>query len=791
MLRVAAGVVVLAAALVLVLRVYVGLSLPEIEGSVELSGLSAGATIARDRHGIPVITAATRADLALATGYAHAQDRFFQMDLIRRQAAGELAGLVGEAAIDTDRQYRLHRFRDLAREVLKAASEPDRELLEQYARGVNAGLASLTAKPFEYLLLGADPEPWRAEDTVLVVYAMFVQLNDSRAQKDVRRGLARRVLPPGVFAWLYPQGTPWDAPMMGTAREVTRYPAADVYSVRDFYIDVQPVRERGGPPLDGSNNWAVSGALTDTGRAIVSNDMHLRHAVPNIFYQLRLVQTGGTPRDVAGVSLPGTPFVAAGSNRHIAWGYTNSYGDWSDAILLEPGAEPGTYRTERGDLPFREHVHRIEVKDGEPVEFRVRETIWGPVDDEAGYPDGDIAISWIAHSPRAVNLKIMALETAETVRDALDIANTMGMPPQNFVVGDEKGNIGWTIAGQIPVRGDIDPMVPVKGSQGAGWTGWRTPGEYPRIVNPPGGRIWTANARVADGAALDIIGDGGYDLGARARQIRDGLLARESFVPADMLAIQYDDRAVFLGRWRDLLLDVLDHGAIRDKEGLAEYRRLVEEWIPRASADSVGYRLVRGFRLEVKGLVFAGLIAPAAAAYDGPVEFLESRQFEAPLWQLVTERPEHLLPANFENWDALLLAAVQAHLGWLETRYGSPLAERAWGEYNTARIRHPLSQALPTMSGWLDMPADRLNGDSNLPKAQGPGFGASERFSVSPGDEENGLMHMPTGQSGHPLSPFYRAGHDSWVRGQPSPFLPGEPAFTLKLEPAGGTLSAD
>lgn len=789
--RAAAGIIVVAAGLMLLLWAYVRASLPDIDGTVSVAGLSRPASIARDRQGIPVITAATRTDLAFATGYAHAQDRFFQMDLIRRQAAGELSALFGAVAIDTDKRYRLHRFRDLARTVLDAASETDRQVLEHYARGVNAGLDSLGAKPFEYLVLRDEPQPWRAEDTVLVVYAMFMQLNDSRARKDVRRGYAHRVLPTQVYDWLYPQGTPWDAPIMGQARDVAPYPSEDVYSVRDRAVDAPPAGERGGPPLEGSNNWAIAGALTGSGRAIVSNDMHLGLSVPNIYYQARLVQTEGRVRDVTGVSLPGTPFVVAGSNRHIAWGYTNSYGDWSDAVVLQPGDEPGTYRTAEGDSSFRERVHSIDVKGGDPVEFRVRETVWGPVDDTASYPDGEIAISWIAHKARAVNLRIMALETAMTVADALAIANTMGMPPQNFVVGDAGGNIGWTIAGQIPVRADYDPMVPADWSGGDGWTGWRTPDEYPRVVNPPDGRIWTANARVADAGALQVIGDGGYDLGARALQIRDSLLARDSFQPDDMLVIQYDDRAVFLSRWRELLLDVLDDGAVDGNPALAEYRRLVDEWTPRASPDSVGYRLVRGFRLEVKAKVFAGLIAPAADAYPAPVEFLESNQFEAPLWQLVTERPMHLLPANFDSWDALLLAAVAENLRWLNGRHDSPLSERTWGEYNTARIRHPLSRAIPQLSGWLDMPADLLNGDANMPKAQGPTFGASERFSVSPGDEENGLMHMPTGQSGHPMSDFYRAGHDSWVRGEPSPFLPGEAAFTLKLQPAGGTLSAD
>ena len=187
-------------------------SLPELDGETSVDGLSAVATIERDLSGIPTITAKNRADLAFATGFAHGQDRFFQIDLIRRQAAGELSEIVGAAALKTDRRFRFHRFRSRAKTAFSGLSAAESTILKSYAEGVNAGLASLDAKPFEYFVLRADPQPWQPEDSILVVYAMFVMLNDSRAIKDVQRGLARRVLPIEAYAWLYPQGTPWDAP---------------------------------------------------------------------------------------------------------------------------------------------------------------------------------------------------------------------------------------------------------------------------------------------------------------------------------------------------------------------------------------------------------------------------------------------------------------------------------------------------------------------------------------------------------------------------------------------------
>ena len=784
LLRIAGAVVALVGVAAITAWVVLRASLPQLDGEIPVAGITAPASIVRDAQGIPTIVGKNRRDLAFATGFAHAQDRYFQMDLVRRRAAGELSEIIGAATIAADRRTRFHRFRDRARSAIARWSAENVAILESYTAGVNAGLASLDARPFEYVVLGVDPEPWDIEDTVLVVYAMFLQLNDERATKDVRRGFAARALPAEVFRWMYPEGTSWDAPIMGEPRREQRPPPPNVFSIRDVVDYRMPAGETGKTYLNGSNNWVVGGSLTPDGRALVSNDMHLGHGVPNIWYQVQLISGGDRPLRVTGVQLPGTPFISAGSNGNVAWGYTNSYGDWSDAVLLRPGAKPGTYRTPDGDRPFEIHREEILVKDGDPVEFEIRETIWGPVDEDIDYPDGEIAVSWIGHSAEAVNLAIVGLETATSVGAAVKIAATMGIPPQNFVVGDAGGNIGWTIAGQIPVKGDFDPMIPADWSSEEGWLGWLHPSDYPRVVNPANERIWTANTRVADGEALAAIGDGGYDLGARGSQIRDALLAKDTFSPEDMLTIQYDDRAVFLARWRDLILEVLTEERTAQDPRLAEYRELVASWIPRAAPESVGYRLVRAFRLEVQARVFntltRSLQEDTVAVRAGP---LLSNQFEGVLWPLVTQQPQHLLPANYDSWDELLADAIVTNIEWFRDNFDDELANRSWGEFNTASIRHPLSRAIPALSPWLDMPADRLNGDVDVPKAQGPAFGASQRFSVSPGAEEDGLMQMPTGQSGHPLSPFYRRGHDDWVHGRPSPFLPGEPQFELTLLP--------
>ena len=786
--RVLLAALVIVVALALFLTYTIRASLPQLDGELAVAGITADVLIERDANGLTTVSAANRPDLAYALGFAHGQDRFFQMDLTRRQAAGELADILGAAVVDVDRQFRFHRFRARAKAVIEASSAADRAILSAYTKGVNAGLESLAARPFEYVLLRLAPQPWQEEDSLLVVYAMFMMLNDSEGYGDLARGFAHLAMPQALYDFMYPQGTRWDAPVMGEARATPRFPTADEFDLRELDIptdqDPGELREDRSPLVPGSNNWAVSGELTDTGRAIVANDMHLGLSVPNVFYRARMILSGDSATELNGVTLPGTPILVAGSNGKVAWGFTNSYGDWTDIVVLQPGEVEGTYKTPSGDHSFVHFREKIQVRDAEPVVIDIRETIWGPVLDVSDYPDGELAVSWIAHRVDGLNLRQLKLESATTVHEAVAIANEMGIPPQNFVTGDAAGNIGWTIAGKIPRRADYDALRPADWSAHGGWIGWLDAADYPRIINPEGGRIWTANTRVVDGEALLKVGDGGYDLGARGRQIRDRLREQDSFVPADMLAIQMDDAAIFLASWRELLLAVLDDAALAENPARREFRDLVRDWLPRAAPESVGYRLVRAFRLEIRQRVFELLSTPVKTRFGSSARRSLSNQFEGSLWNLLNEKPAHLLPASYSSWEQLMLEAVDTNIAYFADNFDGGLQERTWGELNTARIQHPLSKAVPALSSWLDMPADQLTGDNNLPKAQGPSFGASERFAVSPGDEANGYFHIPAGPSGHPLSAFYSRGHQDWVQGRLSPFLPGPAAHMLQLRPA-------
>jgi penicillin amidase len=788
------GLAIATLAVVAALAVYLTLraSLPQIDGEVAAPTLKAGATIVRDEQGTPTIRATSRRDLAFATGYAHGQDRFFQMDLMRRAAAGELAELLGKPVLELDEKYRIHDFRRIARAIVKDSPALDRELLEAYTAGVNLALTHAGARPWEYTLLRSEPAPWRVEDSVLVAFSMYLNLNDSSGAEELARAQLSETLPRPLYHFLYPLGTEWDAPIVGSSVQTPAIPGADVFTLRSTAARTAALNTPPSPgamedePFVGSNGWAVAGARTKDSAALLASDMHLTLRLPHIWYRARLLVESGAepPRDLVGVTLPGLPMLVAGSNGHVAWGYTNSYGDFSDIVIVEPDPEnPEKYLTDSGSEPFKNRDETIAIRGGGKDYLVVQSTRWGPIidNDSAGRP---LALRWTAHDPSATNLRMFDLETAKNVEDALRVANRAGGPVQNLMVADADGHIGWSLMGQVPVRASYDSTLPHSWREpGGGWTGWRTPEEYPRVIDPASGRLWTANARTLDTETwLAFMGDGGYDLGARAAQIRDDLFALPTATAADMTNIQLDDRALFLTRWRDLLLDLLPASQVRMNPLRTQARDLIEHWSGRAAVDDAGYRIVRAARAQIRKDVYESLTALARQRYPS-TKFTPSAQFEGPLWQLVTQRPRHLLDPRYESWEAALLGSLDRALASLQEDC-KELRRCTWGKGNVLQMRHPLSSALPFASHWLDMPAQELPGDAQMPRVQGTAFGASQRLVVSPGREAQGSLQMPGGPVDHPLSPFYGAGHEAWARGEPTPLLPGAAKHTLTLRPA-------
>jgi penicillin amidase len=767
-------------------------SLPVLDGALSLPGLKDRVRVERDSNGVPTIRGTDRIDVARATGFLHGQERFFQMDLMRRRAAGELSELIGAATVSADEDVRVHQFRGVARQVVGRFDARERALTDAYVAGVNAGLLALRTRPYEYLLLNADPRPWTSEDSVLCVLAMFLTLHESRGQRESTLGVMRDALPPAMFDFLVPRGTmEWDAPIVGDPIPLAAIPGPEIFDTRTSGAAAQvagayPSPDRFSPednlPFVGSNNWAVDAAHSESGAAMIADDMHLDIAVPNIWYRLRLIfpDAKGEERSVTGVSLPGTAGIVAGSNGHVAWGFTNTQADWNDLVIIEPGTQPDTYLTADGPKEFSRVRETIQVKGAASRPLEILNTIWGPVIDRDH--NGQLrAYQWTAHDPEAVNLRLLDLEGADTVDEAVEVAHLASAPPQNAVIVDRTGRIAWTVAGRIPNRVGFEGRLPVTRSDSSRrWDGYVQSADVPKVMDPPAGRLWTANARVVSGPMLALLGEGNYPLGARAKQIRDALFAKDTFSAADLMDIQLDNRALFLDRWQKLALDTLDDPAAAGDPRLREAKTFIVNWGARAAIDSVGFRIVRAFRVAVSDRVIPPLIAPALRI-DPALRYSRVWQSEGSVWALLSSKPAHLLDPKYADWKALLVDALRAVVLDL-TKDGAPLAERTWGERNTARIQHPLSRAVPALARFLDMPDDPLPGDDHMPRVHSPTNGASERFVVSPGREAEGFFHMPTGQSSHPLSPYFGAGHAAWVKGEMTPFLPGPTRYTLILQ---------
>src|SRR5471032_2451130 len=329
-------------------------SVPTLDGRAQVPGLQAAVTISRDALGTAVVKGANRLDVARGLGFVHAQERFFEMDLTRRSAAGELAALFGPVALEHDKKRRAHRLRAILAARLDEMDSNERALLQAYADGVNAGLAQLGARPWQYAMLRAEPQPWKPVDSLLVIGEMFWMLQGSSVDEGLERAQWRECAGDDLFDWLEPRGGRWDAALDGSVLAPGAMPGPDRLDLRKAsgaasvvarveapaFLDEVAAPDRH-EPLLGSNNWAVTGARSVSGDAMLANDMHLGLGVPAIWFRAQFeIGSGDQAIRAEGVTLPGVPALVAGSNGHVAWGFTNSYGQWFDWIKVPALPDP-------------------------------------------------------------------------------------------------------------------------------------------------------------------------------------------------------------------------------------------------------------------------------------------------------------------------------------------------------------------------------------------------------------------------------------------------------------------
>jgi len=744
-------------------------SLPTLDGKRQSAILTQNGAIERDSIGSAIITAANRDDAAFLLGFAHAQDRYFQMDMLRRNAAGELSELLGKATLDMDKNARFHQFRKRATAMYNNLPLDQKQVLLAYTAGANQALSEISQPPFEYLLLQAEPQTWKPQDSLLVSLSMYMDLQGGQVNRDLDLTLIASLYGDAMVDFFH-LPSPFQAALDGsqesnTEVEIPYLPASsEVFEITNHNypydsLDYSDIPE---PGDIGSNNWAVTGHLTDSNSAMLSNDMHLALRVPPIWYRAQLnYQFEGKLIKVTGVSLPGTPAVIVGSNGHIAWGFTNANLDNVDWIELSE------------DDVVEEITETINVKQ-ETYNLTFEMSQYGPV---KTLNDKKYALAWVAHQPYAVNMRIAEMAHKESVKQALSLSTQVGMPVQNLMVVDATGNAAWKPTGAVTAR--QQPSMSAISSEQYSDDWQQQEQRVPTYVNPENGRLWTANSRVISTQDLSRFGDGGYALGARGLQIRDRLFDQNEFNEQDFYDIQLDNEARFLMSWHSLLLEKLSTQPDLYEADI----NALNNWQSCACADSIGYTLVRKYR----STVINQLVAPLEQAMKSYGRDLRHslRSIEPAIWLILDQQPSEWLPQGHNDYNEFLIASYAATKAKLIEQYGaSPntLAGLEWGKVNQLNVNHPIAAQLPLFKNFLNMQAVAGFGDSYMPAVQASSFGASQRLIVRPGNEKNGILTIPGGQSGHPLSAFYNEGFEEYATAQNTPLLPEKIEYKLIFE---------
>lgn len=762
-------------------------SLPPLSGEFPVANLSAPVDVSSDRHAIPAIHAHNRADAVRALGFIGARDRLFQMDLMRRKQAGQLAEIFGQAALAGDIRARTLGFHRVAQAALAKLPQRHRQLLDAYAQGVNSYLDAAAALPFEFALLNYRPAPWRAEDSMLMILGMADMLTGWAEGEERMLSVMEKALPAEIVAFLTPDTDRFTDSLRGTGesfRPVRAIPAAALQKALE-QGSREPAKLAAAVQLRdffaGSNAWAVSGTKTQDGRAILANDMHLGIAVPNIWYRVELHYDGV---GAAGVTLPGLPLLIAGSNTRLAWGGTNLAGDFLDLVSLDINPEnPDEYRIKEGWRRFERSTETIAVKGAEARRLVVKRTIWGPVATEP-LLSKPVAIHWAALDANAVNLALLDLEQAETLRQAVAIANRTGGPQLNFLAADADGHIAWTLMGRIPRRVGGDGAVSRSWADGtSGWDGYVEARQLPRQIDPAEGFLVSANDRRLGTQYPHVIGRQ-FANGYRAYRITQRLEQMREINEWPLFALQLDTESEFYSFYQQLALRVLSPKRLARQPELRELREYLLAWNGRADTDSLGFALLQQFRERLAETVFAPFLA-ACRAIDKDFEYSWT-YIDTPLQAMLTHKIPQLLPdpLHYRDWDEFILGQLKHSAQQLKA--GSPETEwpkLTWGKMNRAQFAHPFAKFLPPLGGVLNMPEDELAGCSACVRVAGPHFGAGERLVVAPAHLDEGLLHMPGGQSGHPLSPYYRDQQDYWVQGLPLGLLAGPSEHRLTLTP--------
>jgi penicillin amidase len=787
-------------------------SLPVVDGSVTVAGLGAPVTVARDAHGVPHITAASMDDLVFAQGYVTASDRLWQMDSLRRHAAGELAEVLGSGLIEHDRAQRTLQLRAAADRALPLIPPDQMHFLEAYARGVNASIAAQQGHlPLEFRLLRYSPAPWTPRDSLLVGLAMFQDLTTEFPEKMGREALSAK-LAPELMADLYPVGSWRDHPVAQAPVDLTApQPAIEEIPLDESQSELRSVdhlrdlahvkalmaefssRDRCDGCMAGSNGWAVSGAKTKSGKPLLSSDMHLSHLVPGIWYMADL---HAGEFHVSGVTLPGTPFVIVGHNQHIAWGFTNLGADVQDLYIEQTRGTGSGAEFQSADGSWHPLLHQretIRVKGGRNVVLDVTATEHGGmatpiISSIFPHEQRAIALRWTIYDPANISSPFYAINAASDWQSLCAAASGFGGPDQNLQYADDQGHIGYHAIGRVPVRGSMTTPaalspVPTDGRDASHeWAVYIPFDQMPQAFDPVGGIVATANSRVVpDGYPFPITLEWADPY--RNERIWKVLQAKSGLVPADMLALQTDVYSDLDKVIAERLAYAIDHSTEVQKAGdsgkakrLRQAADLMRVWDGTVQAESAAPAIVDAARAAFWPLILGPQLGidpgnkPSGKSGEKGRDALTLYGWDEKSYaeeQIIMHAPARWLPVSYSNWNDLLTAAVEQ--GLRNAKAPADLSKWQYGNWHPVDIEHLIFEQSPLLGRILGMRTGTgvqpQSGDGTTVKQVGRSFGPSERLTTDFGDLDSSTLNIVLGESANPASEWFMDQWPAWYGG--------------------------
>ena len=764
--------------------------LPQVDGTIVVNGLHGDVSVERDRWGVPHIRAGSAEDMVEAQGYVMAQDRLWQMDLLRRAARGELSEIFGPTVLSIDKKFRTLGFGRVAEREAAAASGEPRAIAEAYARGVNRFIEQHQNQlPLEFSLLRYKPQPWTPTDTFIIGGYMYQTLTDQWEDKLDRAKVIERVGPDRAKD-LFSQEAALDHFIVGNPNDKKdgsqhAHGGDDEEDDDDMESDdvikannLSPnAGEDGIPPAVtsmlwpvvgdflsgtnreirrslGSNNWVVSGAHTATGKPLLANDTHLELSVPSIWYQVHLSAPGW---NVAGFTFPGAPLVVIGHNDSIAWGFTNNGADVQDLYIetFNPAA-PDEYRVNGTWKKVQTLDEVIHVKGQSDEHFAVVSTRHGPVvrrDGNTGY-----ALRWTATEPGALSNSYNWLGTAKNWDEFRKAIRQSWGPAQNAVYADVAGNIGYVMSAKVPIRKKGHDEVPVPGdTDDYEWTGYIPFEQLPQALNPESGLIVTANARVTGPDYKPYLTDR-WEEPYRTARIFDLLQGRHDLRPEDMLKVQNDTYSyphMFLA---EQLTAAAKNVPPKDPRAQHLIQEL-KDWNGIASADSVEVSFLQALRRSLLEMILE--------PYLGNDTDLYGWRSMAFLQKVLTERPAKWLPPSYKNYEELLTAAADRAVSKLAAQTKSQRSKDwPWKQFNSLQMLHPMGQTgiLKLLFSVSDKPQ---SGTVYSVRAASKRHGPSERFVANPANWDDSILLIALGESGQLGSSHYADQFSFWYEGKP------------------------